>query len=130
MAEHHEQDERFPSGPWLGFFLQPTLFSGRARMDLDLTFIDGVISGAGADPVGQFTITGSYDRDSGRCEMLKQYVGMHAVHYTGWAEAEHGIWGTWRTLDLDSGGFHIWPAAWHEGEQTTTEESVETPEAV
>ena len=35
-----EQDSRFPSGPWKGFFLQPVL-PGRHWMELNLTFRRG-----------------------------------------------------------------------------------------
>ena len=35
-----EPDERFPSGPWKGFFLQPPL-RGRHWMDLRLYMTDG-----------------------------------------------------------------------------------------
>jgi hypothetical protein len=39
-----EQDSRFPSGPWKGFFLQPVL-AGRHWMELNLTFRQGVLQG-------------------------------------------------------------------------------------
>ena len=41
-----ESDDRFPSGPWKGFFLQPIL-PGRHWMELILTFREGVMTGEG-----------------------------------------------------------------------------------
>ena len=62
---HLEQDARFPSGPWSGFFLQPSLYDGRVKMALNLTFRDGKVTGCGDDRVGNFSLKGSYDLDSG-----------------------------------------------------------------
>src|SRR5215212_158901 len=77
-----EPDERFPSGPWTGFFLQAPLPPGRHGMDLHLTFRAGTIRG----------------------------VGRHGVAYRGYNEGK-GIWGTWELPPFGHGGFHIWPLA-------------------
>ena len=108
-----ETDPRFPSGPWVGFFLQREL-PGRHLMELRLTFKDGRMTGEGRDRVAEFVITGHYSVADGKCRWTKRYVGRHDVSYTGYNEGK-GIWGTWQFLPKDSlhvhptGGFHIWP---------------------
>ena len=105
-----ETDPRFPSGKWVGFFIDKRL-PGRHQMEMVLTFTGGRMSGEGRDRVGKFTIEGSYDLADGRCEWVKRYMKAHAVHYKGFGEGR-GIWGTWEmhwggvTL---TGGFNIWP---------------------
>jgi hypothetical protein len=104
-----EQDSRFPSGPWTGFFLQPAL-PGRHWMELGLTFRQGTLSGEGRDWVGAFLIKGKYETDSGKCWWTKQYIGQHFIFYQGYNEGK-GIWGTWEDplSSTNRGGFHIWP---------------------
>jgi hypothetical protein len=107
-----EQDPRFPSGPWTGFFLQYWL-PGRHPTDLRLTCRDGELVGTGHDWVGAYTIDGHYDLGTGRCEWTKQYLGRHAVAYRG-VNNGRGIWGVWEIRQLgglyvDRGGFHLWP---------------------
>jgi hypothetical protein len=132
MNEHElanlEPDPRFPSGPWTGFFLQYWL-PGRHHTSLDLTCRDGELAGTGRDWVGPYTLEGSYDLGTGRCEWTKQYVGKHSVAYRGVNDGR-GIWGVWEIRQLgglyvDRGGFHIWP----EGTEVS-EESDQTEEAV
>jgi hypothetical protein len=123
-----EQDPRFPSGPWTGFFLQYWL-PGRHRTNLDLTCQGGELAGTGQDWVGAYTVAGSYDLSTGRCEWTKQYLGKHAVAYRGVNDG-HGIWGVWEIRQLgglfvDRGGFHLWP----EGTDAS-EESDRTEQAV
>lgn len=103
-----ELDERFNSGPWHGFFLQRTFFSGRVQMSLELEFRSGVVRGSGADRVGEFTILGRYGIDSGEVTLQKHYCGQHMVFYRGFAEG-NGIWGLWQIPGLSREGFHIWP---------------------
>ena len=110
--EDLEQDPRFPSGAWTGFFLQYWM-PGRHTTNLQLTCRDGQLTGVGRDWVGQYTITGSYDLDSGQCEWIKKYVGRHSIAYKGVNEGR-GIWGVYELKQLwglftDRGGFHIWP---------------------
>jgi hypothetical protein len=94
-----------------------------------LTWRDGQLTGKGRDRAGSFTIDGSYDASTGRCEWSKQYVGRHAVAYRGVNDGR-GIWGVWELPQLgglftDRGGFYIWP----EG-MDVSEESEQTEQAV
>lgn len=120
-----EQDHRFPSGAWTGFFLQCWL-PGRNTMDLDLSFRTGDLMGEGRGRVGAFTIDGSYDVADGNCRWIKPSVGMHPVAYRGMNDG-HGIWGVWEIhlpggLYTDRGGFHIWPDETHVSEESHTTE--------
>jgi hypothetical protein len=119
---------RFPTGPWTGFFLQYWL-PGRQRTDLVLAWRAGVLTGSGQDRVGPYTVDGTYDPATGRCEWTKQYVGKHRVTYRGVNDG-HGIWGVWEIrllggLYVDRGGFHLWPAG-----TDVSEESDRTEQAV
>lgn len=108
-----ETDPRFPSGRWIGFFVQKHLRPGKYPMELYLTFADGEMTGEGRDLVGPFTVHGGYNVADGRCRWTKQYLRKHAVFYEGFNEGQ-GIWGAWNipassiTVEV-SGGFHIWP---------------------
>jgi len=107
-----ERDPRFPGGTWTGFYLQYWL-PGRHRTDAALTWAGGEVSGGGADVVGGYTMSGTYDVATGRCEWTKQYAGAHAVVYRGLADAS-GVWGVWEIRQLggvyrDRRGFHLWP---------------------
>jgi hypothetical protein len=128
IAAGPEADPRFPGGPWTGFFLQYWL-PGRQRTDVDLDFAGGSLAGTGTDRVGRYTVDGTYDPVTGRCEWTKQYVGKHRVAYRGVNDG-HGIWGVWeirilRGLYADRGGFHLWPAG-----TDVSEESDRTERAV
>ena len=121
-------DPRFPSGPWTGFFLQFWL-PGRQRTDVSMTCEGGVLTGTGRDRVGPYTVDGTYDPATGRCEWTKQYVGKHRVAYRG-VNNGRGIWGVWEIrllggLYRDRGGFHLWPAG-----TDVSEESDRTERAV
>jgi hypothetical protein len=112
-ADGLETDARFPSGPWVGFFLQKFPPLGRQMMEMRLTFHNGVLHGEGRDVVGAFVMTGHYELADGRCYWAKRYLGRHDVFYAGFNEGK-GIWGTWeippgRNLPALHGGFHIWP---------------------
>ena len=110
--ERREMDDRFPSGEWTGFYVQPDSRQ-QHRMDLALEFAAGTISGIGDDPVGQFTIRGDYDTENGRCSWTKQYLGQHGVDYAGQARWG-GIVGHWTIPGMPafwSGPFFIWPRA-------------------
>lgn len=108
-----ESDPNFPSGPWTGYFLQSNL-PGKHRMDLRLTFQQGVMTGEGRDWVGEFNIRGRYEVVTGQCHWTKRYVGKHDVYYKGFNEGK-GIWGVWEIPPAQNaglqarGGFHIWP---------------------
>src|SRR4051812_30939410 len=100
-------DERFPSGPWTGFFLHPTL-PGPHLMDMILTFRVGVKTGEGGARFGDFSFKGRYQVEDGRCRWTKAYVRRHSLSYQGFNEGK-GIWGNWEVSPRHGGGFHIWP---------------------
>ena len=96
----------FPSGRWTGFYnYRP---GNRHRMDLHLSFVNGILSGEGCDDIGRFRIKGRYDASTRECYWTKFYIGAHDVFYRGFREGK-GIWGTWEITIRDHGGFHIWP---------------------
>lgn len=120
-----ETDERFPSGPWTGFFLQPN-FPGRHRTELSLTFRDGKISGDGRDLFGPFRITGRYSVTDGVCRWTKAYIGQHSLTYQGYNEGK-GIWGNWSMTTAWRGGFHVWPVAMGDPTRPRRSESIDEP---
>jgi hypothetical protein len=108
-----ETDPRFPSGPWVGFFLQRQI-PGKHQMELRLTFRQGTMTGEGRDWVGDFVIRGGYKLADGRCYWTKRYLGKHDVFYQGFNDGK-GIWGQWEIPPEQNrglhwhGGFYIWP---------------------
>lgn len=104
-----ETDERFPSGEWVGFWLQRG-FTGRQWMrGVHLRFSGGRVMGHGSDCVGDFDFAGRYELETGKCEMVKQYVDAHPVVYRGQNEGDgNWIWGVWNMV-VEQGGFHLWP---------------------
>jgi hypothetical protein len=121
-----ETDPRFPSGPWVGFFLQPGL-PGRHMMELGLAFSSGAMKGEGRDWVGKFVIRGRYDVGDGKCYWTKRYLGKHDVFYQGFNEGK-GIWGVWEIPpDLMRGGFHIWPEGMPDPTQQHLAEEADVP---
>jgi hypothetical protein len=102
-----EQHPYFPSGDWEGFYSYKDNRRPKGEMAMTLDFANGVISGAGSDPVGAYAWTGTYDTKAETCQLTKTYVGAHSVVYTGYAD-ENGIWGKWK-LAWTTGDFHIWP---------------------
>lgn len=124
-----EQDSRFPSGPWKGFFLQPGS-PARHWMDLNLSFRQGDMRGEGRDRVGEFLIRGRYDVADGKCWWTKRYIGRHDISYSGYNEGK-GIWGTWvwneRLSATWRGGFHIWPIAMGDPTRQTRAEALDLP---
>jgi hypothetical protein len=123
-----ETDPRFPSGKWVGFFLDRRL-PGRHQMELTLSFAAGHMTGTGQDRVGAFTFDGNYSTADGKCEWVKQYLRAHAITYRGFNEGK-GIWGTWELRDLGgiyTGGFHIWPEGMPDPTQPRLEEEADIP---
>ena len=121
-------DSLYPSGPWTGFYNYGP--GDRRRMDLELTFENGLMSGTGSDDVGRFRIKGRYDAGAGECYWTKSYLGAHDVFYRGFREGK-GIWGTWEITIRDHGGFHIWPRRAGASEvETAAAEPVELADAV
>lgn len=122
-----EADDRFPSGPWEGFFLQPMLSRKKSWMELDLMFRNGSISGAGRDWVGSFIVRGRYELDTGKCWWTKRYQGKHDVAYSGYNEGK-GIWGLWELVSPPwRGGFHIWPVGMGDPTQMRLREEIDLP---
>ncbi|MBE0543729.1 MAG: hypothetical protein IH623_20480 [Verrucomicrobia bacterium] len=108
----------FPSGPWTGFYnYRP---QDKHRMELQLAFTNGRLTGEGNDDVGAFAVRGQFDIQSLECWWTKTYPGSHEVFYRGFREGK-GIWGTWEITPFDHGGFHIWPR--RAGEMETETES-------
>jgi hypothetical protein len=107
-------NDLFPSGPWIGFYNHRP--GDRHRSDLQLTFINGSMTGDGVDDVGRFLIRGPYDPRNKECYWTKSYVGAHDVFYRGFREGK-GIWGTWEITNFAHGGFHIWSRQAGEGGQ-------------
>jgi hypothetical protein len=129
-SNDRETDDRFPSGMWRGYFLQPQK-PGEHAMELQLVFRGGTIRGEGRDWVGEFTIRGSYSTTDGKCSWIKQYLAKHMVAYKGYGEGR-GIWGTWDMYEPGwRGGFQIWPVG-HcvGGDSLVVEEEVEAPALV
>jgi hypothetical protein len=118
-------DEKFPSGPWVGFYTY-NIAPGKHRMDLMLTFSAGRVAGEGNDDVGAFVIAGGYDATTSECYWTKTYVGGHDVFYKGFREGK-GIWGLWEIPDSVRGGFQIWPAGEGAGEHETLREDIAAP---
>jgi hypothetical protein len=125
-----ETDPRFPSGPWIGFFLQKAM-PGRHRMELRLQFRNGTLTGEGRDWVGAFIVRGQYTVADGRCHWQKRYLAKHDVFYNGFNEGK-GIWGVWEIPtevlpDVRTGGFHIWPEGLPDPTQPTLSEEADLP---
>ncbi len=95
-------------------------------MDLQLTFANGAMTGAGVDDVGRFLVKGRYDEASRECYWTKRYLGAHDVFYRGFREGK-GIWGTWEITIQHHGGFHIWPCQGGEGEARAETTASEEP---
>jgi hypothetical protein len=125
-----ETDPRFPSGRWIGFFLQPVI-PGRHQMELVLTFRQETLTGEGRDWVGKFIVRGRYTLADGRCHWTKRYLAKHDVFYQGFNEGK-GIWGTWEIPSGSAsipwrGGFHIWPEGMPDPSQNQLTEEADLP---
>jgi hypothetical protein len=113
-----EADPRFPSGPWVGFWIQRGL--GKQQMSLSLAFVAGRVTGSGRDIIGRFDFSGRYDLKTGRVQMIKQYIGAHQVNYDGANQGDGmWLWGVWN-IRRSRGGFHLWP----EGEDDPTQKKL------
>lgn len=95
-------------------------------MDLDLTFVNGKMSGDGNDDVGRFKVHGDYSAQTLECSWTKTYIGAHSVFYRGLREGK-GIWGTWEISVSNRGGFYIWPKRAGEGESENATAEKEQP---
>lgn len=120
-----ESDSRFSSGEWNGFYIESHR-SGRGWMSMYLAFANGSINGEGTDYVGPWVAKGSYDTDSGMCSWTKQYLGLHAVHYSGRASND-GIQGQWN-IGSTRGDFHIWPRGLSQFDELYLKKDLDLPE--
>lgn len=126
--EDLETDERFPSGPWIGFFVDKRM-PGKHQMELELAFSKGDIHGEGRDRVGEFIIAGKYFIADGKAHFSKRYLQAHDVFYKGYNEGK-GIWGLWELTDMGetfNGGFHIWPKGMKDPTLPVKEEEADIP---
>jgi hypothetical protein len=124
-----ETDPRFPSGRWVGFWIQRHLPPGRFQTELLLTFVQGVLHGEGRDWVGTYSVHGHYNLADGRCRWTKHYTDKHDVFYAGFNEGK-GIWGTWRISEAWHGGFHIWPEGMADPTGSHLTEQADLPQVV
>lgn len=109
MNEQQASDNGFLSGPWSGFWQQPDT-RGFHRMEVDLSFKAGRVTGAGKDEVGSFAIRGGYDRETGACWWDKCYR-THTIAYEGIQQSEviSGQWSQRPGPSWWSGPFRLWP---------------------
>ena len=128
-AGQFETDPRFPSGRWVGFWIQGQSPPSRFQTELHLSFAQGVLSGEGRDWVGAYTVHGRYHVEDGRCRWTKHYLEKHDVFYEGYNEGK-GIWGTWRISREFHGGFHIWPEGMPDPTGSHLTERADLPQAV
>jgi hypothetical protein len=75
-----------------------------------LRFANGQVSGEGKDIIGKFTFSGEYDEQTGKVQLIKQYIGRHQVLYMGDPDGEGSIQGTWYSAVFYKGPFLIRPA--------------------
>lgn len=129
------EDTEWPSGTWVGFWTEPNrpFLPYKNRMELDLFFSDGKVTGAGNDHIGNFSISGSYDTGDMTCTWSKSYTS-HRVDYRGHRDGR-GIYGSWKVVGefgsgATHGGFHIWPKGIAEAEIAKLVKEKETPETV
>lgn len=68
------------SGLWVGFYTQ---FNTEHPFSMQLAFQGNNVHGVGSDEIGQFSIDGSWNSNTGKVEFVKRYVGQHSVTYEG-----------------------------------------------
>ncbi|GAA3513588.1 hypothetical protein GCM10022393_29230 [Aquimarina addita] len=138
----YETHAFLPSGEWEGFYCYNNS-PAQHKMDIELSFIDGIVSGSGIDDIAPFKWKGDYNLETLKIRMTKTYP-THTIFYKGDID-ENGIWGIWDSLadlnknfnpetiqrimqafaDKIKGGFHIWPkTAKSELRETTNEEEI------
>src|SRR5262245_27209687 len=95
-------------------------------MTMNLTFLEGNLSGLGDDSVGPFAIKGRYDAETLEVHWTKTYLGRHSVFYKGYGEPAR-IWGTWELAGM-TGGFKIWPGGGDGSLQKEESTEIEVPQ--
>jgi hypothetical protein len=94
------RNRMYPSGRWEGFWVQEH-YGRQSMREFELRFsADGNVTGNGKDVVGRFTFSGAYDARTGQVLLVKQYIGKHAVRYTGEPDGEGSIQGMWEITYL------------------------------
>jgi len=73
-------------------------------MDFRLKFKGGRVKGKGADAIGNFVWSGTYDSNAKTVTMVKQYIGKHSVQYVGTKTGEKKFEGTW-SVGSSNGAF-------------------------
>ena len=106
MNWYSDDDSRFRSGLWRGYYTQPDTDSLRHSTEATLTFFAGQIEGRGEDVVGKFELTGGYRTQDGACYWEKQYIGQHNILYQGYAEGDQ-ISGRWEIRSRWYGQFQL-----------------------
>src|SRR5947209_2836878 len=70
-----EPDSRFPSGEWVGFWMQRRIYGAKKkRVEFLLRFAGGVVTGEGRDCIDECVIHGRYDVASGEVTFHKRHV--------------------------------------------------------
>ena len=102
-----ETDKRYPSGLWIGYWMQGFIFR---REQMTLTFSGGKVTGDGSDSLGAFRISGCYCVDTGAVSLRKTYDKCPDVSHAG-ETGEFCIYGT-RQIDgiQQEGDWRIWHA--------------------
>ena len=90
---------------WTGYFQQDGSKTEMKFANMQVQ-LDGAITGQGMDDVGHFEITGKLEQNN-ELGFVKQYVGAHAVNYTGQLKASGVIKGSWEIPENCAGDFKI-----------------------
>src|ERR1039457_2940488 len=104
-------DEQFPSGRWVGFYTYRSR-PEKHRMDMTLTFENGVLQGEGRDDIDRFVLRGTYEANE--AVLIKDYWGLPSVCHRGFRDGfKTALWGGlgdpaenqshWRVQDLVAG---------------------------
>ena len=73
--------EKIPSASWVGYFVQNGEKNDMSFDNMQIN-LDGSISGAGSDAIGDFNISGTME-GNGTFTFDKAYEGAHTVNYKG-----------------------------------------------
>ena len=131
-VEDIEQDGRFPSGPWKGFFLQPGM-SGRSWMEIRLTFRKGELRGEGRDWGGESLFRGRSEVETGKC-LVEQTVYAASTPFITRDTTKGKVFGgcgqEWLPQPHHRGGYHIWPVAMGDPTEQRLAEALEEPNTI
>ena len=102
-----EDDARFPSGEWSGFYVHGFGTVPRHPVTFLLTFANGSIQGSDSADQARFSWSGTYSTWEGRCWMHMR-TPTQTVYFDGRVDVT-GIRGLWEIHAACRGGFHFWP---------------------